>query len=440
MPASSDHLHRASSPTQEHAFRSGPRITAIETLIPADIMGGLMLLRIHTDAGTVGGTPVIGHGETYYIPHAVAATIHDWMARRLLGADATAIESHWRFLYERGTAFGVRGCELRAISAIDLALWDILGQLTEQPVWKLLGGPVRDRIPVYNSCGGPSYGRRPYTAANADEPATSGWPGHGDLGRPGPLEDNYNSVHHPGDLAEELLSEGYTAMKLWSLDQVYKRSGGHRISWSDLEEGLKPFRAIRERVGLNMEVMLDGHGFFSLHAALRIAEGMRELKPLWMEDVIKPDCVDTIADFRDRAGVPIAVSEMLVSREDYRLVLQRHAADFAMIDPTWVGGISETRRAAELAQVFNVPALMHDCTGPFTLYAGLHVTAACPNVTYQETVRAHIRTLYPLLIDEPPVVKQGHIDLPTRPGLGIRLHEELFTTDHPGYRITRLKV
>ena len=124
----SDHTNyiaRASGPTQQHAFRNGPRIVAIETLIPHDIMAGLVLLRIHTDAGTVDGTPVIGHGESYYIPHAVAATLHDWMARRLLGADATAIESHWRFLYERASAFGARGCELRAISAIDLALWDI---------------------------------------------------------------------------------------------------------------------------------------------------------------------------------------------------------------------------------------------------------------------------------------------------------------------------
>ena len=380
MTSSDDPVRRASSPTQEHAFRSGPRITAIETLIPHDIMGGLMLLRLHTDAGAVGGENVIGHGETYYIPHAVAATLHDWMSRRLLGADATAIESHWRFLYERASAFGVRGCELRAISAIDLALWDILGQLTRQPVWKLLGGPVRDSIPVYNSCGGPTYGRRPYSAGGGSEglkePATSGWPGHGDLGRPGPLEDNYNSVHNPGELAEELLSEGYTAMKLWSFDRVYKQSGGHRVSWSDIDEGLAPFRAIRERVGMKMEVMLDGHGFFTLPAALRIAAAMRDLKPLWLEDVIRPDCIDTIADFRDRAGVPIAVSEMLVSLEEYRLILQRHAADYSMIDPTWVGGISETRRAAELAQAFNIPALMHDCTGPLTLFAGLHVSAA----------------------------------------------------------------
>lgn len=433
MTSPADFLARASSPTQEHAFQRGPRIVAIETLIPHDIMAGLMLLRIHTDAGTVDGEPVIGHGETYYIPHAVAATLHDWMSRRLLGADATAIESHWRFLYERGIAFGVRGCEMRAISAIDLALWDILGQLTRQPIWKLLGGPVRETIPVYNSCGGPTYGRRPKGAPDAQ-----GWPGHGDLGKPGPLEDNYNSVFHAADLAEELLAEGYTAMKLWALDQIYRTSGPHRVAWPDLQQALQPMHEIRERVGLKMELMLDGHGFFTLAAALRIAEAMREIRPLWMEDVIRPDSIEAIADFRDRAGVPIAVSEMLVSREDYRQVLQQRAADYTMIDPTWVGGISESRRAAELAQVFNVPSLMHDCTGPLTLFAGLQISASCANVTYQETVRAHIKTLYPLLIDQPPVIQRGSIPLPERPGMGVRLLPELFTPDHPGYRITRL--
>ena len=434
LASSIDYLARASSPSQCHAFRDSPRIVAIETVIPHDLAAGLLLLRIHTDAGTIDGEPVIGHGETYYVPHAVAATIHDWMCRRLLGSTVTAIESHWRFFYERGIAFGVKGCELRAISAIDLALWDILGQLTRQPIWRLLGGPIRDAIPVYNSSGGPSYGRRDKDAADAQ-----GWPGHGDVGRPGPLEDNYNSIYHSGDLAEELLSEGYSAMKLWPLDRAYQRSGGHRISWADVEEGLRPFHEIRERVGMDMEIMLDGHGFFSLPAALRIAEAMRELQPLWVEDVIRPDCVETIADFRERAGVPIAVSEMLVSREEYRQVLQRHAADYVMIDPTWVGGISETRRVAELAQLFNVPALMHDCTGPLTLFAGLHIAASCANVTYQETVRAHLKTLYPLLVDDTVCVHEGHLPLPKRSGLGIRLLPELFSPDRPGYRVTRLQ-
>ena len=128
------------------------RITAIETAIPSGIMPNLLLVRIHTEDG------FIGCGETYYTPHAIAALIHDWMAERLLGADALAIEAHWRFIYERCTPFGHPGAEMRALSAIDLALWDILGQACNQPVYRLLGGPVRDAIPVYNTSGGPSYG------------------------------------------------------------------------------------------------------------------------------------------------------------------------------------------------------------------------------------------------------------------------------------------
>lgn len=156
-----------------------PRITAIETAIPSGIMPNLILLRIHTEDG------IIGCGETYYTPHAIEALIHDWMAARLLGAEATDIEAHWRFLYERCSAFGAPGAEMRALSAIDVALWDILGQVCGQPVWKLLGGAAQDRVRIYNTCGGPGYG-----AVRGDAPERSGhpgWPGYGDEGQPGPL-------------------------------------------------------------------------------------------------------------------------------------------------------------------------------------------------------------------------------------------------------------
>lgn len=421
----------ASGPTQEHAYERGPRITALETVVPYDVMPGMLALRIHTDAGTVGGEPVIGHGETYYLPEAAAAVLHDWMANRLIGSDAAAIESHWRFLYERCIAFGGVGAELRALSAIDLALWDIAGQLCERPVWRLLGGPVRDAVPVYNSCGGPFYGRR-----TAGSKTFAGWPGHGDPGKPGLLEDNWNSINRPGDLAEELLELGYGAMKLWAFDAVYRESGGQRISAKDVERGVAPFRAIRERVGNDMDVMLDGHGFFSLAAGLEIARGMREVRPLWMEDVVRTDNVKTLAAFRADAGVPLAVSEMLVTREQYRQVLESNAADYVMIDPTWVGGISETRRMAELAQLYNVPVLMHDCTGPLTLFAGLNVAAAVPGVTYQETVRAHIETLYPHLIDTTVKVNSGEIALSERAGIGVRWLDEMFDSSRKGYRLT----
>lgn len=424
-------IERASSPTQQHAYRRGPRIVAIETLVPHDIMPGLMTLRVH--AQSCGSADWIGHGETYYVPTSVAAVIHDFFAPRLLGSDALAIESHWRFLYERMIAFAGTGAELRALSAIDLALWDLAGQIHQEPVWRLLGGPVRDSVPVYNSSGGPSYGR-----SNNQTPAASGWPGHGDPGKPGRLEDNWASMNQPVELAKELIDLGYGGMKLWSFDGVYRRQGGQLLSPKDIDEGLAPFRAIREAVGDRIELMLDGHGFFSLGAARQIAGAMQEVRPLWLEDILRPDCVQTMAEFRKSIDVPVAVSEMLVSIDSYRRVLEAGAADMIMIDPTWVGGITGTRRIAELAQVYNVPTLMHDCTGPLTLLSGLHIAGSNTGVAYQETVRAHLATLYPHLIDVELKVEEGRLELPERPGIGARWKEELFDSKHPGYRISRI--
>lgn len=398
------------------------RITAIETVIPDDIMPGLLLVRIHTDSG------YIGHGETYYGPHAVQALVHDWMAHRLLGADALAIENHWRFFYERFANFGVRGAELRAISAIDLALWDLLGQVCGQPIYRLLGGPVRDKVAVYNSCGNPSYGRNPA--------GTPTWPGYGGLGEPGPLGDSYNLFHSPAELAAELVAEGYSAVKTWPFDRAAHGHGGMMISLADLNEAVKPLREIRDAVGDKLEIMVDGHGFFMLPAALRIADALREIQPLWLEDILKTDNIETIANFRRQSRMPVSVSEMLLTRADFAQTLSSGAADFVQIDPTWAGGISETARLAHLAQGYNVPATMHDCTGPLTLFAGLHVNAAVAGCCYQETVRAHIRTFYKDLIDINVEIKDGYAELPRGAGMGTRLNPELFNSSRSTYRVS----
>lgn len=418
---------RASSVTQQHAYRRGPRIVAIETLVPHDIMPGLLAIRVH--AQDAEGRIWMGHGETYYVPTSVASVIHDFFSPRLLGSDALAIESHWRFLYERMIAFAGTGAELRALSAIDLALWDLAGQIHQEPIWRLLGGPVRDSVPVYNSSGGPSYGR-----SNKQVPGASGWPGHGDPGKQGPLEDNWASMNQPVELAKELIDLGYRGMKLWSFDGVYRRQGGQLLTARDIDEGLAPFRQIREALGDQIDLMLDGHGFFSLGAARQIARAMQEVRPLWLEDILRPDCIQTMVEFRKSIDVPVAVSEMLVKIDDYRRVLEAGAADMIMIDPTWVGGISGTRRIAELAQAYNVPTLMHDCTGPLTLLAGLHIAGSNTGVAYQETVRAHLATLYPHLIDTQLRVESGHLELPMRPGIGASWQSELFDSKHPGYR------
>ena len=397
-------------------------ITAIETVQPRDLFPGLLLVRIHTEDG------LIGHGETYYCAEAVQAMIHDWMARRMLGEDALAIESHWRFLYERAANFGVRGTELRAISALDVALWDILGQSCNRPIYRLLGGPVRDKILVYNSCGNPKYG--------PSKEGRIGWPGMGVVGDPGPLGDSWKLFNEPVALAQELVGLGYSGLKVWPFDGAAVQYGPSRIPHAEIEKAVQPLRDIRDKVGMDLDIFVDGHAHFQLPAALRIADALREVQPLWLEDVLKMDNLDTLADFRRQSGMPISASEMLLTRADYNEALRKNAADYVMIDPTWVGGISETARIAHLAQTYNIPVSMHDCTGPLTLFAGLHVGAAIANCCYQETVRAQIQTVYHELIDTELKIANGYVDVPRGPGLGVRLNPDLFKKDRPGYRIS----
>jgi len=397
-------------------------ITAIETVQPRDLFPGLLLVRIHTEDG------LIGHGETYYCAEAVQAMIHDWMARRMLGEDALAIESHWRFLYERAANFGVRGTELRAISALDVALWDILGQACNRPIYRLLGGPVRDKILVYNSCGNPKYG--------PSKEGRLGWPGMGVVGDPGPLGDSWKLFNEPVALAQELVGLGYSGLKVWPFDGAAVQYGPSRIPHAEIEKAVQPLRDIRDKVGMDLDIFVDGHAHFQLPAALRIADALREVQPLWLEDVLKMDNLDTLADFRRQSGMPISASEMLLTRADYNEALRKNAADYVMIDPTWVGGISETARIAHLAQTYNIPVSMHDCTGPLTLFAGLQVGAAVANCCYQETVRAQIQTVYHELIDTKVKIANGYIDVPRGPGLGVRLNPDLFNKDRPGYRIS----
>ena len=399
------------------------RITRIETCLPKDLFPGLVLCRIHTDQG------LVGCGESYYIPEAVEAVIHDWFRHRLLGADALAIESHWRFLYERAANFGVRGAELRALSAVDLALWDILGQVTGQA-----GVPPAGRAGARAGAGLQQL-RQPQLRRRRGQAHVAR---HGGDRRARPWGDSWRVFHEPGELAAELAGLGYSALKVWPFDRAAMEGGPGLITNAAIEEALQPLRAMRDAVGWDLELLVDGHAHFQFPAAMRIAEALREVKPLWLEDILKLDNISMLADFRRQSRMPISASEMLLSRPDYAEVLEKRAADYIMIDPTWVGGISESRRIADLAQAYNIPVSMHDCTGPLTLYAGLHLNAALPNCILQETVRAHIHTVYGELIDEVPRIADGYLDLPTRPGLGVGLNESLFDPKHDGYRSSAL--
>src|SRR5918911_1470901 len=168
------------------------KITRLETIHLPDYPS-ILFVAVHTDQG------LVGHADTCYAPDAVAGYVHAFAAPMLLGHDPLAIELHWRRLYEVIAHTVGRGAELRGLSALDVCLWDILGQAAGMPVWQVLGGASRDRIRTYNTCGGPHYGR-----------AAKGGTGYGTDRAAGQYEDLIGFMERPGELAAELLAEGLT--------------------------------------------------------------------------------------------------------------------------------------------------------------------------------------------------------------------------------------
>jgi L-alanine-DL-glutamate epimerase-like enolase superfamily enzyme len=400
------------------------KISSLETIYLPEYPS-ILFVAVHTDAG------LTGYADTCYAPDAVAGYIHQFAAPMLLGHDPLAIELHWRRLYEVIAHTVGKGAELRGLSAIDVCLWDILGQAAGMPIWQVLGGAARDRIRTYNTCGGPGYGR-----------SAKGGAGYGtDGSSSAKYEDLTAFMERADELAVDLLAEGLTGMKIWPFDYVAHfpgewnkwRSfrgmfdpaihslGGHDISADDLIRALDPFRKIRRAVGDHMEIMVEGHGLWSLPAALKIARALEEYQPAWLEDLMRADDIDALAELRRGTNCPILASEYLATRYEYKPLLEKQAVDIVMIDPTWAGGITECKKVCTMAETYKRPVAMHDCTGPFTLYAGIHLAINATNAVYQESVRAYLRVNYPELVTDLPVVEKGQILAPTKPGIGTTL-------------------
>ena len=401
----------------EHAVK----ITRIETVQHAEY-GNLLWVQFHTDAG------LVGLGETYFGPAAVAAYVHESVAPYLLGQDPGAIERHHHALGGRMMHRSI-GAEARGLSAVDLALWDLLGQATDRPVYACLNGPVRERIRIYNTCAGYHYGRR---VGVPGQTFSATW-GIGD--QQGPYEDlaKWQNEDRAGELAEELLAEGITAMKIWPFDQFADESGGQHITPSQIEQGLRPFRRIREAVGSRIEIAVELHSRWNLQAVLRIVERLDELQPMWYEDPIRMDQPDALAELAAKTRVPITASETLTGRHAFRELLERRAVGVVMLDPGWVGGLTEARRIAAMAEAYHRPVAPHDCTGPVVYAAGCHFCLATPNAMIQEGVRAYYRGWYQDVVTALPTVEGGYVAPTAAPGLGTRLQPDFLS--RPGVTV-----
>ena len=395
------------------------KITSLETL-RLDEFYNVLWVRVGTDAGP------IGLGETFYGVGAVEAHIHETLAERLLGRDPLQIERLNKEMVNLPMAQSSTGVEYRAASAIDIALWDLFGKVCGQPVHQMLGGLCADKLRVYNTCAGYRYVRgrniRPVDTWNLSA-------------QQGPYEDLFAFMNQADLLAQSLLEQGITAMKIWPFDPAAQETGGLYITPAQMKTALAPFEKIRQAVGDRMEIMVEFHSLWNLPTAKQIARALAPYAPTWFEDPIRMNSPQALAEYARSTDVWVCASETLGSRWPYKEFLERDAVHVAMVDLCWTGGLTEGRKIAALAETWQRPFAPHDCTGPVGFAAAVHASFSQPNTLIQESVRAFYTGWYKELVTAVPKIENGFVYPMEGVGLGLDLQPAVF--DRPDLRVRR---
>ncbi|HVO43500.1 MAG TPA: galactonate dehydratase [Aggregatilineales bacterium] len=344
------------------------KITRLETIF---VKPRWLFLKMFTDDGLCGlGEPIVeGRART------VATAVKE-LESYLIGQDPRHIERHWQAMY-RGTFYRGGPILVSAISGLEQAMWDILGKSLGVPVYQLLGGPVRDRVRVYAHCGGDT----PELAAQA---------------------------------ARERVAQGYTALKT-SID------GPVRIveTKAYLDGQVQRIQAMRQAIPDNVDLAVDFHGRVGPAMAIRLANALEDCHLMFIEEPVLPENVDALVTVARSTSIPIATGERLFTRWGFREVLEKQAAAIVQPDLCHAGGILEVRKIAAMAEVYYAAVAPHNPLGPISLAAGLQLDACIPNFLCQEQV-----SFGEGYLKQPFVFRDGYLDLPTAPGLGIELDDE----------------
>ncbi len=372
----------------------------------------LLWVEVKTDDG------LVGLGETFFMAASVEAYLHEVVAPLVIGRDPRQIDLLAADLVGY-LGFRSTGVEARGNSAFDIALWDLFGHATGQPLAQLLGGFTRDAIRTYNTCAGPEY------IKNATGQNTANFGLSVTRTNDQPYDDLNGFLHRADELALSLLEDGITAMKIWPFDAAAEKTRGLYISAADMKTALEPFAKIRDAVGDRMDIMVEFHSLWQLLPALEIARELEQFRTFWHEDPIRMDSLGSLRRYAEVSRAPICASETLGSRWAFRDLLETGAAGVVMFDLAWCGGVSEARKIASMAEAWHLPVAPHDCTGPVTLAASTHLSLNAPNALVQESVRAAYRTWYPDLVTGLPSVENGMITVAKSPGHGCALHDDL---------------
>jgi len=339
------------------------KVTRLETIL---VQPRWLFLKIHTNAGIVGlGEPIVeGRAAT------CAAAIKE-IEPYLIGKDPRQVTHHWQAIYRH--AFYRGGPILTsALSGIDMALWDIKGKALGVPVYDLLGGPTRDRVRVYA---------------------------------------------HARDLEaiKNQMARGFTAFKT---GVATKRVWRQVETPASIQYAVENFAAFRQLIGQDRDLAIDFHGGVSPAAAKVLIKALEPYQPMFVEEPCLPQNHDVMAEIARSTHLPIATGERVFTKWGFREVLEKHAAVILQPDLCHAGGITETRLIAGMAEAYYASIAPHNPLGPISLAAGVQLAASIPNFLIQEQV-----TLGEGYLKQPFIVRDGYLDLPKGPGLGIELDE-----------------
>ena len=353
-----------------------------------------LFVQVYTDAGIVG----LGEAGNWAQLNATEAAIHKF-GEYLIGKDPCRIEDYnqnfYRSQYFRGSVI------MSAISALDIALWDIKGKALGVPVYELLGGPTRDKVRVYAS------------------PMTK--------------------VQEPKALAEsyvQLKEMGFTAAKIFVNGPISSKKDGRDEFFSGrIEDELEKVRLCREAVGYEFDFVLEVHRGMTLPEAVTFGRAVEKYRPMVLEDSVPPDNMDTMAQVAAKVGVPIASGERFINLREFQILLSRQAVQYVRPDVCAVGGITTSKKICSLAEAHDVLIIPHNPLGPVSTAACLQICASIPNLGIQELPGFCLNGAEDAMVKTPLSFENGCMLVPDGPGIGIELAdnaEELYPSQERG--------
>lgn len=365
------------------------KITKITPLVLGTAWRDLTFLKVDTDEG------ITGVGETRSLNHtdAVLGYLQGAASRYVIGSDPFNIEALYDRMY-RGD-FGRPGeVVMTGISLVEIACWDIIGKALNQPVYRLLGGAVRDKIKAY----------------------ANGW---------------YTVERTPEEFsraAKAVLAKGYRALKLDPFG-----AGFYELDRREKFRSIELVAAVRDAVGPDVEILIEMHGRFNPVTAVDMVRALAPYQPGWVEEPVPPEnlaALQKVSQAVAPLGIPIATGERMHSPHEFRDLLERQAADVIQVDITHYGGLLNTKKLAGWADACYVMMAPHNVGGPVSTAAALHLAASTPNFKIQEHFNDFCEPFVKETAPGVPEVVDGFFSLPTGPGLGITLNEDVIEA-HP---------